>query len=118
MAKSTKSDFGSKQELQEYIGGLQQVKAQYDSLLAKAKELASTPGKARAEIQRQLKELEKQNDSYSEIIVSLKRAQSEYDKLSDKQEKLTKSTKKYGDALNDLLNPSEELLDLQNSIEI
>ena len=116
MAKSTKSDFQSKEDLQEYIGGLQQVKAQYDSLLAKAKELASTPGKARAEIQRQLKELEKQNDSYSEIIASLKRAQVEYDKLSDKQENLTKSTKKYADALDDLLNPSEELLDLQNSI--
>jgi hypothetical protein len=116
MAKSTKSDFQSKEDLQEYIVGLQQVKAQYDSLLAKAKELASTPGKARAEIQRQLKELEKQNDSYSEIIASLKRAQVEYDKLSDKQENLTKSTKKYADALDDLINPSEELLDLQNSI--
>ena len=102
MAKSQKSDFQSKEDLQEYIDGLREVKSQYDSLIAKAKELANQPGKALNDIKNQIKQLEKQNDTYEEIVNSLKQAQSEYDKLSDKQEKFTQRTKKQKEQFEDL----------------
>lgn len=113
MAKSQKSDFQSKEDLQEYIDGLREVKSQYDSLIAKAKELANTPGKARAEIQKQIKDLEKQNDTYEEIVNSLKQAQSEYDKLSSKQEKFTQRTKKQKEQFEDL---EDSLVSIGNTI--
>lgn len=102
MAKSQKSDFQSKEELQEYIDGLREVKSQYDSLIAKAKKLADMPGNAREEVKKQIKELERQNDTYEEIVKSLKQAQSEYDKLSSKQEKFTQRTKKQKEQFEDL----------------
>lgn len=108
-----KSDFQSKEDLQEYIDGLNQVKSQYDSLIAKAKELSNQPGKARAEIQKQLKELEKQNDSYSEIVKSLKQAKSEYDKLSNSQEKFTQNTKKQKEQFQDI---DDSLISIGNLI--
>lgn len=104
-----KSDFQSKEDLKEYIDGLRGVKSQYDSLISKAKELANQPGKALAEIQKQIKQLEKQNDSYDEIVKSLKRAQSEYDKLSNSQEKFTKSTKKQKEGFDDIDDSLESI---------
>ena len=97
-----KSDFQSKEDLKEYIDGLKEVKSQYDSLIAKAKEFANTPGKVLSEIQKQIRELERQNDTYDEIVKSLKQAQSEYDKLSSKQEKFGQRNKKQKEEFDDL----------------
>jgi len=97
-----KSDFQSKEDLKEYIDGLKEVKSQYESLIAKAKEFANTPGKVLSEIQKQIRELERQNDTYDEIVKSLKQAQSEYDKLSSKQEKFGQRNKKQKEEFDDL----------------
>jgi uncharacterized coiled-coil DUF342 family protein len=113
MAKSQKSDFQSKEDLQEYIDGLREVKSQYDSLIAKAKELAGTPGKALTDIKKQIAELQRQTDSYEEIIKSLKRAQSEYDKLNSKQEESTKKTEKQKQLFDDL---DDSLVSISNTI--
>lgn len=109
-------DFGSKQELQEYLAGLKQIDAQYRSLNKQAKELANTPGNAREAIKKQLKELREQNDSHKEILDSIKRAQKELDTFSNTQEKITKQAKKSADAFEDMVDSFGELEGLQHSI--
>lgn len=113
MAKSTKSDFQSKEDLQEYIDGLREIKSQYDTLIAKAKELATTPGKALNDIKNQIKQLEKQNDTYDEIVNSLKQAQAEYDKLINSQDKFGKRTQKQKEQFDDL---NDSLISIGNLI--
>jgi uncharacterized protein YukE len=116
-----KSDFGNKQELQEYLKSLKEIDAQYKNLNRQAKQLADTPGKARAEIQRQLKELEKQNDSHKEILASIKRAQKELDGFKNTQQKISKEAKKTADVLGDvtdeLKEQNKQLLDQQKRIK-
>jgi hypothetical protein len=113
MAKSTKSDFQSKEELKEYIDALNEIKLKYESLNAKAKEFADIPGNVREEIKRQLKELKSQNDTYEEIVKSLRQAQSEYDKLSDKQEKFGRRTREQKTQFEDL---EDSLISIGNAI--
>jgi predicted nucleic acid-binding Zn-ribbon protein len=116
-----KSDFGSKQELQEYLKSLKEIDAQYKNLNKQAKDLANVPGKARVEIQKQLKELEKQNDSHKEILASIKRAQKELDAFKDTQQKISKEAKKTADALEDvtdeLKQQNKELSEQQKRIK-
>ena len=109
-------DFGSKQELQEYLAGLKQIDAQYRSLNKQAKELANTPGNAREAIKKQLKELKEQNDTHKEILDSIKRAQKELDSFSNTQEKITRQSKKSADAFEDMVDSFGELEGLQHSI--
>ena len=111
-----KSDFSSKKELQEYLSGLKEIDAQYKSLNRQAKELANSPGKAKVEVQRQLKELERQNDTHKEILASIKRAQKELDGFGDSQKKITSEAKKSAKVFEDIADTFGELDGLQHSI--
>ena len=82
-----KSDFGSKQELQEYLAGLKQIDAQYKILNAEAKKLRDTPGGAKQQVQQQLRDLRIQSDTHKEILASIKLATKELNDFEKTQEK-------------------------------
>ena len=89
-----KSDFGSKQELQEYLAGLKQIDAQYKILNAEAKKLADVPGGAKEQVKQQLRDLQIQYDTHKEILASIKIAQKELDSFNNTQKKITTEGKK------------------------
>lgn len=111
-----KSDFGNKQELQEFIDGLQKVKAEYNALNKLAKELASSPGKAQQDVRRQIKALNEQYESYKSILNSIKDAQKELDNFNNTQKKITKDAEKSANAFDDMVDSFGELEGLQHSI--
>ena len=96
MAKE--SNFGSKQELQEYLTGLKQIDAQYKILNAEAKKLRDVPGGAKQQVQQQLKDLQTQYDTHKEILASIKLATKELDDFEKTQQKIAKTSIKVTDA--------------------
>ena len=111
-----KSDFGSKQELQEYLAGLKQVDAQYKILNAEAKKLAAVPGGAKEQVKQQLRDLQIQYDSHKEIIASIKLAQKELDSFNNTQKKITIEGKKSANTAANMVDSFGELEGLQVSI--
>jgi hypothetical protein len=97
-----KSDFGNKQELQEYLAGLKQVDAQYKILNAEAKKLRDIPGDANNQVKQQLRDLRSQYDTHKEIGISIKRAQKELDGFKDAQQKISKEARKTADVFGEL----------------
>jgi hypothetical protein len=96
MAKE--SNFGSKQELQEYLAGLKQIDAQYKILNAEAKKLANVPGGAKNQVKQQLRDLQTQYDTHKEILASIKLATKELDDFEKTQQKIAKTSIKVTDA--------------------
>ena len=111
-----KSDFGSKQELQEYLAGLKQIDAQYKILNAEAKKLADVPGGAKEQVKQQLRDLQIQHDTHKEIIASIKFAQKELDSFNNTQKKITTEGKKNANTAANMVNSFGELEGLQVSI--
>lgn len=111
-----KSDFGSKQELQDFIDGLQKVKAEYNALNKLAKELASSPGKAQQEVRKQIKSLNEQYESYKSILASIKDAEKELDNFNKAQKKIVNESKKIAESFDDMVDSFGELEGLQHSI--
>jgi len=125
-----KSDFGNKQELQEYLAGLKQVDAQYKILNAEAKKFRDIPGGAKNQVKQQLRDLQSQYDTHKEILASIKLATKELADFEKTQQKLVKTTSKVTDELkkqtesigeqerriNDLAGDFNEIDGLQNSI--
>lgn len=94
-----KSDFGNKQELQEYLAGLKQIDAQYKILNAEAKKLADVPGGAKNQVKQQLRDLQIQYDTHKEILASIKLATKELDDFEKTQQKIAKTSIKVTDEL-------------------
>jgi hypothetical protein len=115
MANET-PNFGSKQELQDYINSLKEIDAQYQSLNRQAKELASVPGSAKNAILKQLKALREQYDTHKEILTSIKQAESELKNFTKQSEKATKSLEAQAKAVDDLSDNFSELDTFQRSI--
>jgi len=111
-----KSDFDNKQELQEFINGLQKVKAEYNALNKLAKELASSPGKAQQEVRKQIKALNEQYESYKSILNSIKNAEKELDTFNKTQKKIVNESKKIAESFEDMVDSFGELEGLQHSI--
>lgn len=115
MANET-SNFGNKQELQDYLNSLRQIDAQYQSLNRQAKELASVPGSAQQAVLKQLKTLREQYDTHKEILASIKQAEKELKSLTKETEKSTKALEAQAKAADDLTDNFSELDSFQRSI--
>ena len=106
----------SPKEQKEELDFLQKQKAAYESAQKVIQQYNKANQQTKVELEGQLIASRKIIQSFIQQFKSIKGFNDILEKTGTSYEKVAKSTKKYGDSLDDLLNPSEELLDLQNSI--
>jgi hypothetical protein len=106
----------SPQEQKEELDYLKQQKAAYENAQKVIQQYNKANQQTKVELQGQLMASRKIIQSFIEQFKSLKDFNQLLEKTGTSYEKLADVTEKYGKSLDDLLTPSEELLDLQNSI--
>lgn len=106
----------SPQEQKEELDYLKQQKAAYENAQKVIQQYNKANQQTKVELQGQLIASRKIIQSFIEQFKSLKDFNQLLEKTGTSYEKLADATEKYSKNLDDLINPSEELLDLQNSI--